>query len=763
MSVRRRLTLALAAMLALAALALTVHSAVELGRFERADVRRTTLVYAGRQALAPGTHIERIGLAATLARLGYAETRGAPASPGQFRRQADAWDIHLRGLQATGESPRRLRVETANDRITRVTRDGRDVADAALEPEVLTSAADRAVEDHRPVRLTETPRTLIDAVLAAEDHRFFNHGGVDLRAVARAAWRNLRAGQVVQGGSSLTQQLVKMRLLSPRRTLWRKIQEAWLAELVEWRYSKERILEAYLNEIYLGQRGTVAIRGVGAATRAYFGKEVHQLSLGEAALLAGVIRAPNSSSPAVNAARARERRDAVLGRMRELGMIGEADYQRAGREPVETRWSAPTGQIAPYFVDEIRQELEQRYGPDVIRHRGVQIFTTLDPTLQRLAEQVTARGLDRLETELPRLRRRDPAQRLQVALLAVEPGRGRIRALVGGRDYQASQFNRVTLARRQPGSAFKPFVYLAALRAGPGGPRFTAASRVDDAPITLEVDGRSWSPRNYEDRYAGRVSVRRALELSLNAATVRVAQAAGLDAVVETARALGFRPRLAPLPAMALGAFEATPADLARAYLPLANGGWRLPGPVGIQAVLDRDAELQRIGVEEPAQAISPAEAYLMTSLLQGVIASGTGSAARELGGAKAAGKTGTTNDGRDAWFVGYTPGLLTVVWVGFDDGEPHGLSGGQAALPIWADFMRQALDVYPQPDFVVPAGIEFADVDATNGKLARLACPLVVHEAFLAGTKPEPCDEHSGVADRVADWWRRVKDWFGR
>src|SRR2546426_6120791 len=740
-----------------------LYSAIELARFERADARRATFVYASGQSLTPGVQVQRVGLAATLGRLGYTETRATPQSPGYFRRSGGSWDIYLRGSDDAGGG-QLLRLQTADERITRITRAGQDVDGAMLEPEVLASATDRPGEDHKPIRLDETPRVLIDAVLAAEDHRFFEHGGVDFRALLRAAWANLRAGRVKEGGSTITQQLVKVRLLSPQRTMFRKLREAWLAALVESRYSKERILEAYLNEIYLGQRGPIAIRGIGAATRAYFGKEVHQLNTGEAALIAAIIRGPNVYSPAVDPARARDRRNTVLARMRELGMIAQAEYDRTRRAPLRVRSLVDPGQSAPYFVDSVRQELEQRFGAEVSRVRGVRIVTTLGGKVQGSEEAAAARGVARLEPGLPRQYRRDPGRRLQVAVIVIEPGTGEIRALVGGRDYLASQFNRVTLARRQPGSAFKPVVYLAALRARDGVPPFTPASRVDDLPITLQAGGQPWSPRNYEDRYAGTVSVRQALEQSLNAATVLIAQTVGLPNVIETARMLGFHGQLAPVPAMALGAFEVTPLELARAYLPLANGGVRLAAVSGVRSVRYSDEEVKPIGAEGPVQVISPAEAWLVTSLLKGVVTSGTGSAARESGLPDViAGKTGTTNDGRDAWFVGYTSRLLALVWVGFDGGEPHGLSGARAALPIWVDFMKQAIDAYPQPDFTVPTGIVFTDIDVTNGKRAGRSCPVVVREAFLTGTEPPLCDEHRGVIDAVVGGWNRLTDPFRR
>jgi penicillin-binding protein 1B len=746
--------------LAVLLVTVAVYSSLALARFERVEERRATFIYAAAQPLVPGVHVRRVDLPGTLARLKYADSRNAAPAPGQFRRVGSAWEIHLRGTPGT--AAQRVRIETRDERIVRVTRDGNDIGAAALEPEVLTSADDRPGEDHRPVRLAEVPLVLINAVLAAEDHRFFEHGGVDARGLLRAAWANLRAGRVMQGGSTITQQLVKNRLVGSRRTLLRKANEAWLATLVEWRYSKSQILEAYLNEVYLGQRNGRAVRGMGAAARAYFRKEIHQVTPAEAALLAGMIRGPNSYSPAVNPERARVRRDVVLARMRELGSLSPPDWQAARQEPVRVPPSSGTAQPAPYFTDYVRAELEQRFGE---RGEAASVYSTLDLVLQRFAEAAVVRGLDRLETRLPRLRRDDPGRRLQAALVALDPATGEIRALVGGRDYAQSQYDRAALARRQPGSAFKPFVYLAALRQHNGqAPALTAASLVDDVPVALTVGNETWTPRNYNDHYEGRVTVRRALEQSLNAATVRVAESVGLPAVIETARDLGLESDLAPVPAMTLGAFEATPLELARAYLPLANSGQRPPAVVAVHAVRDRDGDVTPNDAAEPLSVITPAEAYLMTSLLDGVIQSGTAAAARGLApSGTLSGKTGTTNDGRDAWFVGYTPRLLVAVWVGFDGGDTHGLSGAEAALPIWIDFMRETMATYPQPAFVVPSGINFAAIDLTNGLLANPACPLQARETFLAGTEPPPCQEHGGFGNQLYDWWRRFREWWRR
>ena len=749
--------LGLLGVVVLALTVLAVYSSVELARFARAETRRATFIYGAGQSLAPGVHVGLIDLSTMLARLGYTETRSAPAAPGQFRRAGGTWDIFLREERAP------IRIEVRDDRIRRVLRDGRDVDAAVLEGEVLTGGSDQRGEDHRPIRLADAPKVLVDAIVATEDRRFFEHGALDIRGLARAAWANLRARRVAEGGSTITQQLVKNRLLTPQRSMSRKLREAWLATLIEWRYSKAQILEAYLNEIYLGQRGALAIRGVGAATRAYFGKEVHQLTPGEAALLAGMVRAPNSYSPVLNPARARERRDNVLAKMRELGVLDAAALDRARREPVRALLRPLPGQTAPYFTDHVREELEERFD------HGTRVVTTLDLTLQRFAESAVISGLDQIETHFPRLRRPEARERLQAALIALDPATGEIRAFVGGRDYQASQFDRVTLARRQPGSAFKPFVYLAALRPRDGPPAFTAASMIEDAPLTIMVDGKPWSPRNFESRYEGRVSVRRALEQSLNGATVRIAQAVGPRVIIETAQALGLEAPLTSAPALALGAFEVTPLDLARAYVPFASGGTR-PGSIrSVHAVYQADGSPILPDEAPPAvAAISPAEAYLMTSLLRGVVRTGTASAAQSLGvRGDVAGKTGTTNEARDAWFVGYSSRLVAVVWVGFDDNQVHGLTGAQAALPIWAHFMRQALDAYPASDFIVPAGISVAKIDPTNGKRAVEACPLVVQETFLTGTEPPPCDEHRGLSQQIQkhiqSWWDRLRGVFRR
>ena len=758
--VLRRLTLFAAALLGILVVVgggLAIYSLRALSKFERVEARRSTLLYAAPPVLRSGVSVGAFDLAGILGRLGYREARTA-AGPGQFSRSDSAWDIYV-GSGAGGAG--RVSLTVSGGRITHLRQNGTEVQTVALPPELLASAGAVMGESIRPVRLADVPPGLRTAILAIEDERFYEHGGLDPRGVLRALWANVRKGRVVEGGSTITQQLVKSRLLTPERTYSRKLNEALLSTALEWRYSKDQILEAYLNEIYLGQAGGSAVRGVGAASRAYFGKEVHQLTLPEAALLAGMIRGPNNYSPVANPDRARERRDVVLTRLRDLGKISEADYRRARREPVKARITPGNGLVAPYFVDYVRADLERSTEMDLADQHGVRVYTTLDPVLQRLAEAAVVKGIDRLETGRPRLRRPSPEERLQAALIVLDTSTGQVRALVGGRDYRLSQFNRAVLARRQPGSAFKPFVFLAALTPRPDGPRFTAASLIEDAPITVMVDGKPWSPKNYDERYQGQVTVRRALEGSLNTATVRLAQAVGLDTVVGTARSLGVEGDLKPVPALALGVFETTPLDLARAYLPIANGGIAPSGGV-VDTVTDDSGRAIWSASREPRPVIGAPEAFLVTSLLEGVINSGTGASARALGVPGAvAGKTGTTNDGRDAWFVGYSSNLLALVWVGFDDGAPAGLSGAEGALPIWSEFMRQALDIYPGGAFPEPPGITYAKIDATNGRKATAYCPVVTTEVFLTGTEPPPCEEHGGVSEQIGRWWDKVWDWF--
>jgi 1A family penicillin-binding protein len=728
---------------------------VDLSRLEDA-----ALIYAAGQVLAPGVSVEAADLPGALRRLGYREIQSRPAAPGQFRRDADAWEIHLHPRRDPRSTRPALLIRLAVDgrRIRQVsTGTGEPLEEIELEPETLTGLGGAANQLRHPVPLATVPQHLVQALLAAEDHRFFEHHGVDVRAVARAVWVNLRRGALAQGGSTLTQQLVKNLVLTPKRTWGRKMREAVLALAIERRYSKEEILSAYLNGVYLGQHRGFAVYGVGAAARSFFGKDVERLTLGEAATLAAIIRAPNTYSPVQHPDRARERRNTLLRRMRELGMLDDARLAQATKERLVVQRGTAINALGPYFADWVWAQVEQIQPVDEASSGGLRIYTTLNPILQRAAEAALVRGLDRLEGQYRALRRSDPAARLQGAIVALDARTGEIRAMVGGRDYGQSQFNRVTQARRQPGSAFKPFVYLAALGQGPRGepPNFTPASLLEDRPLTISTGRTDWTPRNYENRYEGTVTVRRALEQSLNAATVWMADSIGYDAVVRSARDAGFTSPMEAVPALVLGSFEVTPIELASAYSALASGD--RTQPTGLRAVVDREGEVSEPRVER-APGVRPDEAFLVTHLLRGVMDRGTGAPARGLGvQGPVSGKTGTTNEGRDAWFVGYTSRLVALVWVGFDQGDVLRLSGAQAALPIWAEFMRTVLDVVPAPAAEAPPSITFRDVDAANGKLATTWCPVVIREAFLASTEPrDACLDH-GPAAAVRSFFRRL------
>jgi penicillin-binding protein 1B len=561
-------------------------------------------------------------------------------------------------------------------------------------------------------------------------------------------WVNLRSGHLAQGGSTLTQQLMKNFFLTEERTLRRKLTEAAMALVVERRFSKQEILENYLNEIYLGQRGSQAIHGVWEAADFYFAKEPHELSIGEVALLAGLIRAPNRYSPFRDAAGARQRRTEVLAAMRAAGDITGPEFDAAAAEPLRETAPRPHGNDAPYFLDVVRAELADSYPAEVLTGEGLQVFTTLDTRLQQLAARSLQGGLADLERRFPRLRTTEGDGPLQGCLIAIQPNTGAIKAMMGGRDYASTQFNRCTQAVRQPGSVFKPFTYLAAFETTRHAEaHILPTTRIEDAPFSWPYDGQVWTPANYRKEYLGLVSVRTALELSLNAATARVAQRVGLEPIRDVARRMGITSPLPAYPSVVLGAAEVSPFEVAQAFAVLANAGVRAV-PQAIKKVTDRGGlpvERHPVQIDQ----VVPADtAYLVTHLLEGVLDAGTGRPARARGFVRpAAGKTGTTNDYGDAWFVGFTPDLLVVVWVGFDHKRPLQLTGGQAALPIWTEFMKQATAGVAPASFVAPPGVAVVRIDPTSGALATPQCPQTLDEAFYTGDEPTtPCPLHDSV-----------------
>ncbi|MCC6763698.1 MAG: PBP1A family penicillin-binding protein [Deltaproteobacteria bacterium] len=740
-------------------------------------------VYTGAFALYPGLEIAGTGVLERLKRLGYREV-DVVRGRGEFHRDpgGESLDVHLHAFRYPlhPETGRALRLTLDHGVVTRIGDlvTDEEVFDARLEPEPLAGLYDQVWEERSVVTLAEIPPRLVQAVLAAEDSRFFEHGAIDVRGVVRALVRNVAAGRVVEGGSTLTQQLMKNFFLTEERTWSRKARELLMAIVTERRYAKEQILEHYLNEIYLGQSGAKGIFGVAEAAQFYFGKQLSDLTIGETALLAGLIRAPNANSPFRSPMRAQARRDVVLTAMAEHGAITPQEAEAARAEPLALRPYVTDRTNAPYFVDTVRRQLQNAYPPEALTAEGLRVFTSLDGEMQAAAEAAVRDGLAELERLHPKLRRDEPEEQLEGALVAIHPATGEIKAMVGGRDYRITQFNRATDAARQPGSVFKPVVYYAAFDPDAGEPHFTPTSRLEDAAFAWTYEGRTWTPGNYKDRYRGMVTAREALEDSLNAATARLAFEIGLPRVLDAAEHLGFPGPLPALPAIVLGGLETTPLVVAEVYAVFASQGQRTTPRAITQVADERDTLIEGRPLDI-ASVVSPQATYLVTHVLEGAIDRGTGSAARTLGfRIPAAGKTGTTNDYGDAWFAGYTPDLVTVVWVGFDRRQSLGLSGAQAALPIWSAFMRRATAGRPARDFEVPQGIVLATVDPESGGRATAACPRTVVEAFLEADAPTAdCPLHGGAAldergtpgagdesepprPKGGGLWRR---WFGR
>jgi penicillin-binding protein 1B len=716
-------------------------------------------VFSAPMVLTRGAEVPHAEVLSRLKRGGYAQTTGPPTRPGQYRSQDASLEIHVRPFAAPGfEMPsQHVRLRFSRDRIVALSdSQGRRIGRLLLEPEEIATLFGVRHEERRLVRLTDLPEPFMQAVLAAEDSRFYSHHGLDLRGIARAGVTNLSRGRIVQGGSTITQQTVKNLFLGSQRTWWRKIRESLMSLVLDGNYPKDRILEVYLNEVYWGQRGPVAICGAGAAARFYFGKDLSHLSVGEWATLAGLIRSPGRYNPFRHPERAIERRDQVLDAMRRLQFLDEAAYTTARAEPLQLASGSGGGGGAPYFVDHVRNSVAERYTAQILQEEGLNIYTTLDSSLQEKASLALRRGLERLERDRPALLAKRGKGPLQGAVIVLRPGSGEVLAMVGGRDYSTTQFNRAVQAHRQPGSCFKPFVFATgfeqAHRDSQDG--LSPATLLADDALELVIDGKSWRPANYDGQYRGAVPARRALEESLNVPTIRAALMVGLEPIIETARRCGIRSHLSPVPSLALGTEEVTPLELAAAYGAFAQQGSYV-APQVVNMITDQQGELLEGRVPERRWALSSEAAYLVTDILQGVFTRGTAKSAAALGYHElAAGKTGTTDDMRDAWFVGYTPDLLALVWVGFDDGRGTGLTGATGALPIWVDLMKQAgspVSRWPRE----PGGIVRLRIDPLSGQLAVRACPKTMVESFTEGSQPPTeCDLHQG---RIKRWWRNL------
>lgn len=666
----------------------------------------------------------------------YKEAPGEPASAGEYSASGSSLEVYLRDFQFPGHflPSRRVRFDFRQHRIARMRGPEGDITFLELEPVEIARLFGPERESRMLINIRQVPRHLVDAIVAIEDHRFFEHGGFDPRGILRALMADFRAGKVVQGGSTITQQLVKNYFLESERSFRRKALELSMSLIIEALYDKDEILEMYMNEIYMGQRGGVAIHGIGEASRYYFGRNVEDLTLSEAAVLAGMIRGPNSYSPLTRLDAALERRNVVLRRMLELQKISPADYDTARLEPLHLATSTSAA-MAPYFIDYVRKQAQELYAPAALASEGLNIYTTLHPEMSMAAETAVREGLLELEKDGPRGPEREGTESddpLQAVLIALQPKTGAIYALVGGRDYNESSFNRALHARRPPGSTLKPFVYLSALD------RHCLCDWLSDEPVVYETGGISWSPKNYDGRSRGRVTFREALEQSLNVATVNLAMETNLGEVIDTLRSFGIESPLEPVPSLALGAFELTPLELAGAYAVLDNDGQR-PFLLSLKEIVAENGEVQERRAVDISSVTSPAKAFLITSVLEGVFERGTARQLKRMGiDFRCAGKTGTSSDCRDSWFVGYTTDLLVLVWVGCDGNRPTNLTGAQGAGKIWVRFLDAVRPwIHPQ-NFRIPPGVVQRIVCAESGQLATMRCRNQKLEYFLSGNAPD-------------------------
>ena len=678
-------------------------------------------LYAAARVLRPGQRLSSDRLVAALRRAGYLESTASDVWSGSFTIRNSA--IEIKPGRASRKEFDVVRVSFSGDQVAELSGDGITIDSFTLEPEILSNDVTSKSAKRELLSYEDLPPVLVQAILAIEDRRFFDHSGVDLNGLGRALLRNAVDDELGQGGSTITQQLVKNTYLTPEKTLRRKYAEAMLAIALERRLSKNDIFALYCNEIYLGQRGAVAVRGMKEAAQIYFGRELKDLSLAEAATLAGMIQSPANYSPVRHPDASRTRRNLVLTAMQQNGWITAEQNAAASSDSIAVAPAAVDNSLAPYFVDYVNRLAEAQFETSGATQR---IYTTIDLELQEAAETALKRQLDRLDVVYA-----DRGLKPQAALVALDPHTGDVLAMVGGRDYAESQLNRATDAMRQPGSTFKPFVYAAALEDG-----MSPVQLFMDAPREFVYDrNQTYRPANYGGGYSMReVTMRTGLVRSLNVVTVDVALQTGLARTANLAARFGL-PRPERYPAMALGTEEATPLQLASAYAAFVNEGRRVDAQAITNVGEPPAAHARETAVD---QVVSPTTAYMITNMLAAVIDHGTARKARgAVPGTAIAGKTGTSRDG---WFIGYSPNLVCAVWIGFDDNKQLGLTGAEAALPAWVDFMKDAIAVRPDlggENFECPEGIKFVEIDSLTGLRSTLGCPLRELIAVTERTQP--------------------------
>jgi penicillin-binding protein 1B len=723
-------------------------------------LQNTTQIFSAPEHISVGQAWTSQDLVTYLTRVGYRPESDSGAL-GQFKVQGNTVDVRPSKLSYFGgANALAVQFGAKSVRSIRPLSGGAELGVAEIEPELITNLFDSARDKRRPVRYDDLPPVLVHAILSAEDKRFFEHGGFDFVRIVGAAWADLRhTSQHYQGASTITMQVARTFFFSNERTWRRKLAEAMVSLELEKRFSKQEIFELYANEVYLGNRGSFGIRGFSEASVAYFGKDMRQLTLPECAFLAGIIRAPNYYSSADRRPeRAAQARDRVLNQMLENKYITEAELPDAKRAPLKLVRTSVSGSEAPYFVDMVKDHLLDKYSENELLSENFRVYTTLDPALQHAAAVAVDAGMKNVDTLLAKRYdkwKKENAKKgvnetipqVQVALVALDPRTGEIKAVIGGRDYGQSQLNHA-LAHRQPGSVFKPFVYAAAFDNAVQNvqPIITPATTVDDEPTTFEFDGKEYTPNNYGERFLGRVTVRDALTNSLNVATVKVAELIGFGRVVQIARQMGLGNNIQATPAVALGAYEMTPVDVAAGYTAFATMGTRAE-PQFLHTVIGADGSVLEKFIPQTKKALDPRVTFLVDSLLKDVLNHGTGATVRARGfDLPAAGKTGTSRDG---WFAGFTSNLVCVIWIGFDDNRDLGLAGGAAAAPIWADFMKAAtsLSTYRDvQDFTMPDGVQSVLIDPESLELATANCPTTRSEVYVAGSAPtQYCELHGG------------------
>jgi penicillin-binding protein 1B len=718
---------------------------VEAGKEIAENNKESTSIFYGRSLeIRRGDHLGNIRFFERLNRLSYKKVRGNPSTPGTFSEEKGHILIYPGnkeiGKRMNGGGP--VNIALRDGRVASLTSStGKSLESFRLEPEKISRLTDAKLESRHPVTLADISPHLPKAVIASEDARFYSHSGIDIAGIVRAFFAGSGKKQLPGRGYTITRQLAKDLFLPPQKTFARKLRSAELALVLELRYPKKQILEMYLNKIYLGLAGSRGIYGVEEASTFYFSKHAKDLSLEEAALLAGIIKSPNRNHPLRNIEQAKERRDIVLSKMLKLAMIPENEFRRASSAPVRIQSRSGLVNVSSYFVDYIRRLTEEELGTEKFYHPGYVYYTTLDPVLQTLAEEAVLRGLEELDQKaIP------DAESLQAALIAVDPKTGELVAMVGGRSYRQTRFNRAVDAKRQSGSAFKPFVLLAALS---GGNR-TLSTMVSGEPISLPTPEGIWTPANFQNKKYGKITIRKTIEDSVNTATTRLAHDIGFKNVLETARLAGITSPLLPVPSMVLGSFEVTPMELAYAYATIASGGTRYERfPLYSVATAKGDHLITRKLKSD--QTLDERVTYLAGYAMQGVLARGTAGEAKSLGiNFPAAGKTGTTNGNKDSWFVGFSGDVVCAVWVGYDSGADTGLTGAEGALRIWSRFMKSVYSQAGPLDIVPPEGIETAVIDPQSGYLATKSCPQKLKESYLAGTAPKKtCPDHVEKSSR--------------